>query len=384
MRVGIVGLGAAGSRIAVAVAADPGDELVGAVDVDPEARRWFEERFGRPAFSSIEALADHVDVDVVWVATPTPRREVDTVSAAQRGIHVVVDKPIAADIATAERMIAACERADVMLVCGGSRSSSECVRTMRSIIASGRVGEIRAITAIAATDWMLRPRRSDELDASAGGGVVMRQAPHLVDTCRLLGGGVVERVRAVTGQWMEGRGTAPGYFSAILEMANGVTATCTCNGHGYFMVDELVRSTEPSTTGGQRSARTDTDLSHEAQRKHERLIKLRESLGDTTPHSEPFHPDLGLLIVHCDRGDLRTGDGAVVVYDDNGIEELPLPATPGSPPEIAELRHALAGESGVLHSGPWGLATLEVCLGIAVSARDHRDVAMSRQVVVPS
>lgn len=377
MRVAVVGLGSAGSRIATAVGAGL-DDLVGAVDIDPDARAWFEGAFGRPTFDSIDALCDRLDVDVAWIATPTARRETDTASAARRGAHVIVDKPIAADLDAAERMITTCERAGVMLVSGGSRSTSACVRTIASIVDSGQVGDVRAITALAATDWVVRPRRPDELDETTGGGVVLRQAPHLVDTCRLLAGGTVSRVRAVAGNWIAGRGSAPGYFSAILEMASGVTATCTYNGYGYFTVDELVA---PGTRP-RRAPRRDLDPAGEADRKRERLAELRATLG-TPAAREPFHPDLGLMIVHCERGDIRTADGRVVVYGDGGVEEREVPAVAGGVPELDELREALAGGTPLVHSGRWGVATLEVCLGISRSARERRDVHMTRQLVGP-
>jgi len=107
--------------------------------------------------------------------------------AAERGKHIIVEKPMAISLAEAERMIEAAERHGVQLLrC--SRSSSAVVRTMREVIVSGAFGRLRAMTTWSATDWMLRPRRPDELDVSQGGGVVYRQAPHQVDSVRLLAG----------------------------------------------------------------------------------------------------------------------------------------------------------------------------------------------------
>ena len=49
----------------------------------------------------------------------------------------------------------------------------------------------------------------------------------------------------------------------------------------------------------------------------------------------------------------------------------------------AELYDALVYGKPVLHSGRWGLATLEVCLAIMQSATEHRDIPMQHQVAVP-
>src|SRR5262245_65580066 len=119
---------------------------------------------------------------------------------------------MAISLAEAENMIEAAERHGVQLLCGGSRSSSAVVRTMRQVVVSGDLGRLRTMTTWSATDWMLRPRRPDELDVSQGGGVVYRQAPHQVDSMRLLAGGKVSHVRGLTGQWMAPRHTAPGFF----------------------------------------------------------------------------------------------------------------------------------------------------------------------------
>ena len=52
-------------------------------------------------------------------------------------------------------------------------------------------------------------------------------------------------------------------------------------------------------------------------------------------------------------------------------------------PELDELYDALVYGTPVLHSGHWGLATLEVCLAIMQSAAAHGDIAMQHQVAVP-
>ena len=92
---------------------------------------------------------------------------------------------------------------------------------------------------------MLRPRRPDEYDVTKGGGVAFRQAPHQVDSVRLLAGGKVRNVRGVTGPGWP-RDTAPGFYSAILEFENGAFATLVYDAHGYFMASELF---DPNTGG---------------------------------------------------------------------------------------------------------------------------------------
>ena len=87
------------------------------------------------------------------------------------------------------------------LVVGHSHSFDAPVRRLRALIASGEFGAVRMINAINYTDYLYRPRRPEELDTAQGGGAVFNQAAHQVDMVRLIGGGQVTSVRALTGAW---------------------------------------------------------------------------------------------------------------------------------------------------------------------------------------
>src|SRR5215471_7278653 len=246
LNVGVVGLGLAAASVTSATVAMPHVNLVAGADINPRALQVFKEKYDARTYSSIEALCDDPDIDTVWIATPNTFHCPHVILAAERGKHVIVEKPMAISLAEASRMIEAADRHGVQLLCGGSRSSSAVVRTIREVVVSGELGGLRAMTTWSATDWMLRPRRPDELDVSKGGGVVYRQAPHQVDSVRLLAGGKVSSVRGVTGQWMAPRHTAPGFFSALLECDNGAFATLVYSAYGYFMASEFF---EPDAGG---------------------------------------------------------------------------------------------------------------------------------------
>ena len=151
LNVGIVGLGLAGFGVAPAIAAMPNANLVAGADVNPRALQAFRERHGAKTYGAIEELCDSPDVDTVWIATPNTLHCPHVILAAERGKHVIVEKPMAVTLADAERMIEATDRAGVQFLCGGSRSSSSVVRRMREIVRSGELGGLRAITTWAAT-----------------------------------------------------------------------------------------------------------------------------------------------------------------------------------------------------------------------------------------
>jgi len=290
-------------------------------------------------------------------------------------------------------MIEAAERHGVQLLCGGSRSFSPVVRKMREVVVSGALGRLHAMTTWSATDWMLRPRRPDELDVSQGGGVVYRQAPHQVDSVRLLAGGKVSSVRGVTGQWMTPRHTAPGYFSALLEFDTGACATLVYSAYGYFLASELF---EPGASGpdapglqGRIEARKHitTGTRDEAAAKEQRTLEAQRAGPATAavaPRGSGFLSDLGLLVVSCEHGEMRQSPAGIYIYSDEGTTEMPLGETRNAyAPELVELYNALVYGKSLLHGGRWGLATLEVCLAIMQSAREHGDIPMQYQVAVP-
>jgi phthalate 4,5-cis-dihydrodiol dehydrogenase len=388
LNLAIAGLGlAGGGMVAPAVASMHNVHLVAACDTNPRALDAFATKYEARAYQTFEELCADPSVDVIWIATPNLLHAPHTIQAMDHGKHVIVEKPMALNLDEAQAMVDAAKRNGVQLICGGSRSSSAVVRKMREVVVSGELGPLQAMTSWAATDWMLRPRRPDEYDVAKGGGIVYRQAPHAVDSVRLLAGGLVRSVRGVTGAWMKPRDTAPGFYSAILEFENGPFATLIYDSHGYFMASELF---DPGTGGpnapgiaGRVAARRAIvgNLRDEVVAKEQ--LAARAGPASSGARSS-YLADLGLLVVSCERGEMRQSPEGLYVYREDGTEEVPLDArSGGSVPELEELLEALHEGKQPLHGGEWGMATLEVCLAIMQSGREHRDIALKHQLGVP-
>ena len=103
----------------------------------------------------------------------------------------------------------------------------------------------------------------------------------------------------------------------------------------------------------------------------------------------PWLPiDLGMVVVSCERGDMRHSQHGVAIYDDEGLHDMDLTSgVSGNPAgqrraELEELHSALALGKPVFHDGRWGMATLEVCLAMMESARERREVQLNHQVAV--
>jgi hypothetical protein len=106
--------------------------------------------------------------------------------------------------------------------------------------------------------------------------------------------------------------------------------------------------------------------------------------GYDTPDAIRYQPFFGLTIVSCERGAIRQSQNGLLVYDDNGVSEIPLEhELRARAAELMDLYNGVVLGKPVFHDGRWGMATLEVCLAILQSADERREIRMSRQVPMP-
>ncbi len=396
LKMGMIGVGVGGTEMLPAMDAMPELELFAGADINPETRARFKERYpDARVYESAEAMCKDPDLEAVWVSSPNRFHAEHAILAANHGKHIVVEKPMALDLKQAAAMIEAADKNNVKLLAGHTRSFTLPIRAMRKVLQSGRVGELRAMSLVAYSDWMLRPRTADELDPNQGGGMVYRQGPHQIDTVRVLGGGKVRSVRAHAGQWMPER-SIPGYYSAFMEFENGVPAQITHNGYGYFMGAEMVqwghanqRYTPEERVEVRRQMREGTR--NEAFDKQE--LRIGGGIWQQVfkqEYRDPWVPeDLGIVIVSGERGDLRHSKYGIFVYDDEGTHDIELKPDRAMGPaqrraELEELYDSVVNGKPLWHDGRWGMATLEVCLAIIESSRERKEVMLSHQMELPA
>ncbi len=338
----------------------------------------------------MEALCDDPGVEVVYVATPHGLHAGHVALAAAAGKHLLVEKPLAISLDQCTRMVDAVASAGVQMVVGHSHSFNLPIQRTRALIQSGRFGAVRMLTALNFTDFLYRPRRPEELDTAAGGGVIHSQAAHQIDILRLLGGGLVESVFAHTGNWDAARPTE-GAYQALLRFQGGAFASATYSGYGHFDSDslmggigELGQAKLPQDYGAARRR-----LAGVAGSAEESALKAARNFGGAlyVPPSKPdalAHQHFGPLVVSCDLADLRPTPHGVEIHDHatQKLETLRNPAVPRSE-VIDELVAAVRLGEPPLHGGAWARATTEVCLAILACAHTHLPQALRYQVAVP-
>lgn len=401
IKLGVVGLGQAAGGVMPTMAALPEIELVAGADILPAMRTGFEQRYpGTRAYESIAAMCTKSAVEAVWVSTPNRLHCEHAIEVMRHGKHVIVEKPMAVTLAEADRMIEASQKYGVHLIAGHTSSFQPSVRAIRKIVQSGIIGKLRAIFIWSYTDWMLRPRTPDELVFEEGGGIPHRQGPHQIDVVRLLGGGMLRSVRGSIGQWMPER-PIPGFYTAYMEFEDGTPVTLTHNGHGYFLTAELYpwalamhRYQDDDRLRFRRALRAG-QRDEVAEKGEFRLGgKQDKTLRPVPAERPPWTPiDMGMLIVSCDRGDIRHSKYGLTVYGDDGAREIDLTGVGrkevdfeggATIPPLLEMHAAILFGKPAYHSGAWGRATLEASLAMIASSRERREIMLERQVAMPA
>jgi len=381
---GIAGLGMAGAVMVRAAAAHPGIKIVAAAEPHDAPRAAFARDFNAAVYASIEELCADPAVDAVYIATPHQFHAPHAIVAAERGKHIILEKPMALTLAKCDAIIAAVERAGVHLVVGHTHAFDPAVRAMRRMVVSGELGALGMIAALNYTNFLYRPRRPEELDTARGGGILFNQVPHQIDMVRLIGGGRLRSVRAQVTRLDPARPTEGGLV-AFLEFENGAAASLAYGGYDFFDSDEL------HFWISERGA----DKPHDQHGAARRALAARQTAEESRLRVEqyaygadagapPAHqPHFGLMIVTCARGEMRASVDGLLVYDQNGKREIALPksaAMPGRSEVLDDLIAAIRNGRPPMQNGRWAKANVEVSLALLRSARERREIVLEHQV----
>jgi len=371
-------MGAAGWAFVPAIRGNPAFELAAIAEPVADMRETAAAETGAAAHPDLPSMLRESALDAVYIATPTELHPEHVAMVCTANKHVLTEKPMAIRVEQARDMIAAAEKAGVVLQVGHSHSYDLPIARMREIVASGMLGRVRMIHTWNFTDWMARPRRAAEFDIGQGGGVTYRQGAHQIDILRLIGGGLVKSVRAATFDWDASRRSI-GAHTIFLNFADGSAATAIYNGYGHFAGAELTGGV--GEWGDLVRQRTESKPAAPLSPDEELAAKRRRARS-AIPANAPHQPHFGLTLVSCERGDIRQSPDGLLVYSDKGREEIALPKDK-SPRDlvIEEFAEAIAGKP-VTHTGGWGLANLEVCAAAIESSRTGKEIELKHQVAV--
>ncbi len=197
VRLAVIGAGRIGARHAKMAATEPACELVAIADPDPAAAALAAE-VGAAHYVSHDELLDTARPDGAIVAVPTGLHAEVGVACARRGVHMLMEKPIADSLAAGRRIVATAEAAGVRVAVGHHRRFDPAVGGAQECIRGGAIGTLLAVSVI----WAVRkPAAYFDLEwrRQPGGGPVLINLIHDIDCLRAICG-EVERVYAETGR----------------------------------------------------------------------------------------------------------------------------------------------------------------------------------------
>ena len=154
VRWGLIGCGdISRKRVAPALRDSPLGELVAVSRARAELAQSFADEFGaRRWCAEWQDLLTDYEVDAIYVATPVHLHAEQTIAAAERGKHVLCEKPMALSVADCDRMIAACRGNDVKLGVAYYRHFYPAVRRVKDLLDSGELG-IPVVVQVNAFEW---------------------------------------------------------------------------------------------------------------------------------------------------------------------------------------------------------------------------------------
>lgn len=163
----------------------PGAEIVGVSDCDLTQAKKFAQQFSIPqVYGDATALVREQRPDVVHILTPPQTHAPLAVSAMESGVHVLVEKPMAANVEEAERMIATARRMKVNLCVNHNRLFDPVVLKAKQMVADGILGEVVGVEAFQGLahgdggDSSDGPSAKKQWISALPGGVLQNVAPH--------------------------------------------------------------------------------------------------------------------------------------------------------------------------------------------------------------
>jgi UDP-N-acetyl-2-amino-2-deoxyglucuronate dehydrogenase len=217
----LVGCGRISERHVEAIGSRPELRVVAVCDEVPDRARSLGERVGVPAFTSYSAMLAETEADVAVVCTPSGLHPRHGIMAAQRGLHVIVEKPMATRLEEADALVRTCDEAGVLLFVVKQNRLNPGIQLLKRAVDQGRFGRI--YYARSSVFWN-RPQEYYDMAPWRGtwefdGGAFMNQASHYVDLIQWLIGPVesVSAKLATLGRRIETEDTG----AAVLRFRSG-------------------------------------------------------------------------------------------------------------------------------------------------------------------
>ena len=205
---------------------ESGGDVVAVYSSDPERASAYGARNRIPAsYSDLGELLRDPSVDAVYISSTNERHPEQVMAAAAAGKAILCEKPMATSVELAREMVAACDRAGVVLAVNHHMRNGPTLRAMKRLLEEGAIGQplaVRIFHAIQLPDFL---RTWRVRDAAAGGGAIFDLTVHDADTLRFLLDDEVQDVVAIASQQRYGQGNVEDSVVGAMQMRSGVVVS---------------------------------------------------------------------------------------------------------------------------------------------------------------
>ena len=180
-------------------------------------------------FADYRALLEHRDVRAIVIAAPTALHREVAIAAAEAGKHVFCEKPMAMNVAECDEMIAAAEKAGVVLQIGFMRRFDVSFRAAFERVQAGEIGDVVLVKSCTHGPTYPKPWM---FDLAQSNGPLAEVCSHDIDTARWFAGSEFAEVYAIAGNYRtpEARASYPDFYDQVLlsaRFANGSQGSIT-------------------------------------------------------------------------------------------------------------------------------------------------------------
>ncbi|MCO7216207.1 Gfo/Idh/MocA family oxidoreductase [Halomonas sp. OfavH-34-E] len=221
LRIAVLGAGMIG-REHIALVQDSADCQLVAVAVESAAPGELGKTFGVPCYTGYEALLEQESLDAVIVALPNALHLNAGLACIERGLPVLMEKPVADSLASGLALAEASESSGVAMLIGHHRRHSPDMIESRRAIDAGELGRLVAVNGVwwcKKHDGYFEPAWRRKL----GAGPVLNNLVHDIDCLRYLCG-EIDSVQAMTANQARGFEVEDS-FAVSLSFANGAIGT---------------------------------------------------------------------------------------------------------------------------------------------------------------
>lgn len=237
-KLAIVGAGTIGKTHSDTIYNNPDCTLVAVADIDEAKAKEIAEVHGAKYYTDYKKMAEEVEMDAVIINLPHFLHCESTVYFLEKGINVLIEKPMANTVEECDKMIEAAEKSGAKLAVGHVMKYSPSLQEVKKIIDSGKYGKLCMITDKRNSYYVSpdRPRWFLKQELS-GGGICMNYGAHVFDKLFYLTERQVEKIHSIRSNPLT-NDDVDANVQMLIELSGGISAAVTLFGCNVPSEDE--------------------------------------------------------------------------------------------------------------------------------------------------